>query len=86
MSCDILTSEMIIDSCIQGMKPLILIFAPYIVSALLISFVIWFIKQGVYHFALVTGDSKRQAKKKTKTAENLLNLTSVCNDVFKGGE
>ena len=82
----ILTTEMFFDGFIQALGFLIPIVAPFVTILIVSNIIMRFFKSGVYHFALATGDTKKQAKKKATIAENIVSLGSTYNDIYKGGE
>lgn len=64
--------------------------APFVLPVIVVS-IIWhiikfFVNGSVYNCAILTGDSKRQARKKSKKSEAAIDLISTFNDLNNLGK
>lgn len=82
MNPEILTSQILIDSLLKGFMVVLPYFWIIIIPAILVMIIKIIVKKYVYGFYRITGDSKRNAKKKADVAGDLIEITSSINDVM----
>lgn len=83
MIFDSFPTEVMLGYMFEGIKPLLPVFMGIIVIKYIDVILMAIYKSIVYHSTLFFGGSNRQANKNAKTTENIIDLTSVYNDVFK---
>ncbi|MEG1725346.1 MAG: hypothetical protein RR313_08130 [Anaerovoracaceae bacterium] len=85
MSYEIITSEMFYNSLFQGFKivfdicyPIVL---PIIIGGVTLAIFKRLVKSIAFNFALVTGSTTREARKKSKCAGDIVDVVSAVNDL-----
>lgn len=74
-------SEIIINAFINALFIVLPFFKPYIFAAIAGLFIYAIIKWIVYPYYIMAGYSKREAKKRVKIAQNLVDLISNANNI-----
>ena len=75
--------ELMYESFMNGMYQSFIIVGPYIIGPLIVAFIGLAIKkvceEFTYHFSIVSGDSRRIARKKAKKMKSIISfITFVC--------
>jgi hypothetical protein len=82
MVSEIFNSEMLWNSFMKGIGIAFQPMMPFIITGIVGLIIAGAIKHFVYNYALISGDSRRTAKRKAKTAGELINLVSSVNDIM----
>lgn len=85
MGYELITAEMLYEGLFQELKvvfdicyPIAL---PMIIGAFFIAAIKRLVRSCTYNFALVSGSTKREAKKKAKRAGDIVDAVSAINDI-----
>ena len=72
--------ELMYKSFINGMYQAFIIVGPYIIGSLIVAFVVLVIKkiseEFTYYFSIISGDSRRTARKKAKKINKMVDMIS----------
>ena len=77
--------ELMYESFMNGMYQSFIIVGPYIIGPLIVAFIGLAIKkvceEFTYHFSIVSGDSRRIARKKARKMGNVVDMISSFKDI-----
>ena len=77
--------ELMYESFMNGMYQSFIIVGPYIIGPLIVAFIGLAIKkvceEFTYHFSIVSGDSRRIARKKAKKMSKMIDMISSFKDI-----
>lgn len=82
---DLVNEEMRNKVIMDGILPVIITFMPYMIPFLTTALVVWVIKKMIekftYGFSIISGDSKRIARKTARKMGNVVDMISSFKDI-----
>lgn len=81
-----LNRDMLINGLLEGFLVVINVLKPYITNIILggvlIAIIKYFVNKFIYTFSVVSGDTRRETKRKLKISNNIIDLFSALNDIW----